>query len=39
MTIINNKKSINKILTGIPDFKKQAKNFTKERKLLKGGKK
>lgn len=34
-----NRKSINKIISNIPDFEKQAGDFTKIRKLLKGGKK
>ncbi len=34
-----NKKSINQILSGIPDFERQAHEATKSRKLLKGGRK
>ena len=39
MTVKGNKKSINKILSGIPNYEKQAKESTKFKKLLKGGKK
>jgi len=34
-----NKKLINKIISNIPDFEKQAKQATRIRKLLKGGNK
>ena len=37
--IRGDKKQINKILKGVPDFEKQAEKATKSRKLLKGGKK
>lgn len=33
-----NKKQINKIIKGIPDFEKQARDMTKINRLLKGGK-
>tara|TARA_R100001530_G_scaffold112862_2_gene79860 strand:+ start:16235 stop:16444 length:210 start_codon:yes stop_codon:yes gene_type:complete len=34
-----NRKSINNMLMDVPDFEKQAKDFTKIKKILKGGRK